>query len=53
MAGGRIAIEDPGADDVRALLARFAPCGPFADYRMGPSSAWMTRSLEPGGAERR
>ena len=34
-------------DPARALYARagFAPCGPFADYRLSPNSSFLTRTL--------
>lgn len=47
----RLALETGSTDHflpARALYAAhgFEPCGPFADYRPDPHSAFMTRTLE-------
>jgi putative acetyltransferase len=53
----RVSVETgagPAFAPARSLYASagFTPCGPFADYRPSPESAYMTLSLdEPGSAE--
>ena len=43
-----IAVADPNADDVRALLQRhgFRPCPPFGPYTVNPYSVCMTLVLD-------
>ena len=46
MTGGVISIDDPRADDVRALLA----CGPFGDHLESSNSTFMTLELHGGSS---